>query len=488
MRCRCGRPARWDPFDAWPTGGGGFEHFYGFVGAETNQWSPALYRDTVPIEPDRKADGSYHFTEDLTDKAIEWVSQQKALMPDKPFFVYFAPGATHAPHHVPAGWSEKYRGQFDDGWDALRERTFARQKELGVIPADAELTARPAEIPAWDEMPDELKPVLARQMEVYAGFLEHTDHHLGRLVDSLAELEILDDTLGHLRHRRQRRVRRGHAARDVQRAAAAQRRKRAGDHGVHGVADREVRHAGGLQPLRGGLGARDGHAVSVDQAGRVALGRDPQRHDRALAGRHPLQRRGPLPVSPRDRHRGHRARRRRAAGADQRQRRPADAAARRQHGVLLRRPGRERAPRDPVLRDLRQPRHLSQGLDRGDAPQHAVGERRVAGVRRRCLGALRARGLDPGPRPRRLRPGQAARAPTPVPARGRQVQRVPARRPHLRALQRRHRRPPAAHQGQLAAAVRGHGPPDRELDPRAQEQIARRSRPRSRSPRPAPAA
>ena len=183
------------PFDAWPTGGGGFEHFYGFVGAETNQWSPALYRDTVPIEPDRKADGSYHFTEDLTDKAIEWVSQQKALMPDKPFFVYFAPGATHAPHHVPTGWSEKYRGQFDDGWDALRERTFARQQELGVIPADAALTARPPEIPAWDEMPDELKPVLARQMEVYAGFLEHTDHHLGRMLDSLAELEILDDTL-----------------------------------------------------------------------------------------------------------------------------------------------------------------------------------------------------------------------------------------------------------------------------------------------------
>jgi len=117
------------------------------------------------------------------------------LMPDKPFFMYWAPGATHAPHHVPEQWWAKYRGRFDDGWDALRERTFARQKELGVIPADAELTARHAEIPAWDDMPDDLKPVLARQMEVYAGFLEHTDHHLGRLVDAVEELGVLDDTL-----------------------------------------------------------------------------------------------------------------------------------------------------------------------------------------------------------------------------------------------------------------------------------------------------
>jgi arylsulfatase len=116
-------------------------------------------------------------------------------MPDKPFFAYFAPGATHAPHHVPPEWSEKYKGTFDDGWDALRERIFERQKELGVIPGDAELTARPTEIPAWDEMDDDLKPVLARQMEVYAGFLEHTDHHIGRLVDALDDLGVLEDTL-----------------------------------------------------------------------------------------------------------------------------------------------------------------------------------------------------------------------------------------------------------------------------------------------------
>jgi arylsulfatase A-like enzyme len=182
------------PFHQWPTGSG-FEHFYGFIGGETNQYAPAIYRDTVPVEPDRTPEEGYHFTEDMTDQAIDWIRQQKALTPDKPFFIYFAPGATHAPHHVPADWSARYQGRFDDGWDALRERTFGQQKELGIIPADAELTARPEEIPAWDDMPDDLKPVLARQMEVYAGFLEHTDHHVGRLIDSLADLEILHDTL-----------------------------------------------------------------------------------------------------------------------------------------------------------------------------------------------------------------------------------------------------------------------------------------------------
>jgi arylsulfatase len=182
------------PFHAWPTGSG-FEYFYGFIGGETNQYAPAIYNGTVPVEPDRTPEEGYHFTEDMTDHAIDWARQQKALMPDKPFFMYFAPGATHAPHHVPKEWSDKYEGAFDDGWDALRERTFARQKELGVIPADTELTRRPDEIPAWDDMPADLKPALSRQMEVYAGFLEHTDHHVGRLISALEDLGILDDTL-----------------------------------------------------------------------------------------------------------------------------------------------------------------------------------------------------------------------------------------------------------------------------------------------------
>ncbi len=183
------------PFDAWPSGGGGFETFYGFIGGENNQWDPALYDGTTPVEPPRTPEEGYHLTEDLADRAVGWVRQQKALMPDKPFFLYFAPGATHAPHHVPKEWADRYAGRFDDGWDVQRERTFARQKELGVIPPDAELTARHEEIPAWDDMPDELKPVLARQMEVYAGFLEHTDHHVGRVIDAIEDLGVLEDTL-----------------------------------------------------------------------------------------------------------------------------------------------------------------------------------------------------------------------------------------------------------------------------------------------------
>jgi arylsulfatase A-like enzyme len=182
------------PFDHWPTGSG-FEYFYGFVGAETNQYYPGIHEGTKPLEPEKTPEEGYHFTEDISDKAINWVRQQKALMPDKPFFIYFAPGATHAPHHVPAEWSAKYKGKFDQGWDALRAETFARQKALGVIPPEAELTKRPAEIDAWDQVPLPLRPILARQMEVYAGFLEHTDYHIGRLIDTLEGLEILDDTL-----------------------------------------------------------------------------------------------------------------------------------------------------------------------------------------------------------------------------------------------------------------------------------------------------
>jgi arylsulfatase A-like enzyme len=182
------------PYDNWPTGSG-FEYFYGFICAETNQYYPSLYEGTTPVELKKTPEEGYHLTEDLADKAIQWVRRQKSLVPDKPFFMYFAPGATHAPHHVPKEWSDKYNGKFDRGWDKLREETFARQKKMGIIPAGCDLTTRHPEIPAWDDVSPEMKPILARQMEIYAGFLEHTDHHVGRLIDALADLEILDDTL-----------------------------------------------------------------------------------------------------------------------------------------------------------------------------------------------------------------------------------------------------------------------------------------------------
>lgn len=183
------------PFDAWPTGGGGFEYFYGFIGGEANQWYPTLYEGTTPVEADKSPEEGYHLVDDMTSKAMGWISQQKALAPDKPFYVYFAPGATHAPHHVPKEWADKYKGQFDNGWEALRQETFARQKRLGVISQDATLTAPNAELPTWESMPEEFKPFLRREMEVYAGFMEYTDHHVGRIFDGLKKLGIFEDTL-----------------------------------------------------------------------------------------------------------------------------------------------------------------------------------------------------------------------------------------------------------------------------------------------------
>ena len=182
------------PFDRWPTGQG-FEYFYGFIGGETNQWYPSLYRNTTPIEAAKSPEDGYHLSEDLADECISWMMQQKALLPDKPFFVYFAPGATHAPHHVPKEWSDKYKGKFRQGWDKMREETFAHQKKLGLVPRNAQLTARHEGFPAWNEVDPKMKPILERQMEVYAGFLEHTDHHVGRIVQALERMQILNNTL-----------------------------------------------------------------------------------------------------------------------------------------------------------------------------------------------------------------------------------------------------------------------------------------------------
>jgi arylsulfatase A-like enzyme len=182
------------PFDMWPTGSG-MEYFYGFVGGEDNQYYPSLYEGVTPIEVDKTPEQGYHLTEDLADHAIAYLHTQKSIAPDKPFFMYFAPGATHAPHHVPKEWADKYKGKFAHGWDKQREITFAKQKAMGIIPPDAELTKRHDEIPAWDDMPPILKPVLERQMENYAGFLSHTDHHIGRLLLAIEELGIMDDTL-----------------------------------------------------------------------------------------------------------------------------------------------------------------------------------------------------------------------------------------------------------------------------------------------------
>ena len=180
------------PFDRWPTRSG-FDKFYGFIGGETNQWAPAVYDGTVRVEPPH--DPNYHFTTDMTNQAIAWVRFQQAMTPDKPFYMYFATGATHAPHHAPREYAERYRGKFDAGWDSLRVATLRRQVEAGVVPAGTQLSARPAEIAAWDTLSADRKRLFARQMEVFAGFAEHTDHEVGRLVESLEEMGELENTL-----------------------------------------------------------------------------------------------------------------------------------------------------------------------------------------------------------------------------------------------------------------------------------------------------
>jgi arylsulfatase len=182
------------PFDRWPTGSG-FEYFYGFIGGETSQFYPTLTEGTSSVRPEKTPEQGYHLTEDMAGRARRWLSQHHALVPDQPFFLYFAPSATHAPIHLPEDWLERYRGAFDEGWDVLRTQTFERQKQLGVIPQNAELTARPDAIPAWNDMPDDLKPVLAREMELYAAFLEHTDWCIGQVVAAIEDHGVLDETL-----------------------------------------------------------------------------------------------------------------------------------------------------------------------------------------------------------------------------------------------------------------------------------------------------
>jgi arylsulfatase A-like enzyme len=180
------------PTSLWPTRSG-FDKFYGFMGGETNQYVPALYQDLSRIEIPH--DPNYHLMTDMTDKAIRWVEYQKSLTPDKPFFIYFAPGAVHAPHQVPKAWIDKYRGKFDQGWDKLREQTLARQKQLGVVPPDTKLAPKPAAIKDWDALTPDEKRLFARQMEVFAGFGEYADYEIGRLVEAIRNMGQLDNTL-----------------------------------------------------------------------------------------------------------------------------------------------------------------------------------------------------------------------------------------------------------------------------------------------------
>ncbi|MBA4011741.1 MAG: arylsulfatase [Phenylobacterium sp.] len=182
------------PFDRWPTGLG-FDYFYGFIGGETHQYYPVLFENTVAVEPEKSPEEGYHFMEDMTDRAINWLRYSKAVAPQKPVFLYFAPGAAHAPHHAPTAWRDKFAGQFDAGWDAVREATYRRQLEKGIIPPGTELTPRPEWVKPWDSLSADERKLYARFMENFAGYLAYADDECGRLIEAIEQLPDADNTL-----------------------------------------------------------------------------------------------------------------------------------------------------------------------------------------------------------------------------------------------------------------------------------------------------
>ena len=299
------------PFDRWPNGWG-FDYFYGFLGGGASQWDPCLAENQKIIgTPDEyyDEDDPYYFPDAMADRTIEWLHGVRAQDAHKPFFVYFSTGCSHSPHHVSSEWADRYKGKFDQGWDKLREETFARQKELGVVPADAELTARDEAFPAWDDVPDKLKAFYARQMEVYAGFSENADHNVGRVIDAIEELGELDNTVilwiwgdngasmeGTITGSfNELTMQNGIPLTDEMQLQLAERY---GGHGGVGRPDHGP-------ALLGGLGVGGEHPVPVGQAGRLPPRRDPQPAGRALARPRRRPGRAPLAVHPRDRRGAH---------------------------------------------------------------------------------------------------------------------------------------------------------------------------------------
>ena len=271
----------------WPTGRG-FERWYGFLGAETNQWYPDLVYDNHLVDQPRTPEEGYHLTEDITDKALEFIRDSKAVAPEKPFFLYYAPGACHAPHHAPKDWIEKFKGRFDVGYEAIREETLANQKKLGIVPENTELPPiNPIGTPEtrkgpegkpfpeldytrpWDSLNEDEKRLFCRMAEVYAGFLGHADFHIGRLLDYLEESGELENTMI-VRRLRQRRQRRGRAERLGQRDEVRKRRPRR-SRAEPGDGRRARRHED-LQPLSDRVGDGVQHAVQDVEALRVQRG------------------------------------------------------------------------------------------------------------------------------------------------------------------------------------------------------------------------
>ena len=357
----------------WPVGRG-FERFYGFLGAETNQWYPDLVHDNHPVDQPKTPEEGYHFSIDITDKAISFIRDAKAVAPDKPFFLYYAFGAGHAPHHVPKEWADKYKGKFDMGYEAYRELVFANQKKLGIIPERAELSPinpytdlkgpKGQDWPAldvvrpWESLTDDEKKLFSRMAEVYAGFVSHADHQLGRMLDYLEESGQLDNTLIVLVSDN------GASGEGGPNGSVNENKFFNGDPG-HDRGEPEVprraRQPEDLQPLPDRLGVGVQHAVQDVEALRQLPGRHGRPDDRLLAG--PDQERGhPPPVHARDRHRPDDLRLPR--GRDARGLpggHPDPARGRELQGEPARREGEGQG--DAVLLDAQHPRHLPRRLE-----------------------------------------------------------------------------------------------------------------------------
>ena len=375
------------PFENWPTSRG-FEYFYGFLAGESSQFEPNLVRNTTFVLPTKTPEEGYHLNEDLADDAITWLHKHKAMAPDRPFFMYWASGAIHGPHHAPKDYIDKYRGKFDDGWDAYRERVFERAKEKGWIPPETELTPRHEQMASWDRVPESERPFQARLMEVCAAYGEHADVQAGRIVDEIEALGYGDNTLIF------------YIWGDNGTSAQGQEgtiSELVAHNGIVTTIEQQPRGARGAGrprrprrpqerphlPLRLGLGRQ--HAVQGhDDPGRL-LRRHPEPDGHPVAGEDPSRPHTADPVPPLQRRRPHDLRDLGHHATSGGERCSPRGPRWRELRLLLRRSERRRATQDPVLRDPRQPRHLPRGLDGVDVrssgplgPGTAAGHTRVA--------------------------------------------------------------------------------------------------------------
>lgn len=332
------------PFDRWPTRQG-FDKFYGFLGGETNQWAPFIYDGTHQVE--LPEDPKYHFLTDMTDQSVAWVKYQKALTPDKPFFIYYAPGAVHAPHHVPQEWIDRWKGKFDQGWDRMREEILARQIKLGIVPEGTKLAPKPEAIPDWDALSADQKRLFARQFEVYAAFLEMTDHEVGRLLQAVKDTGQGDNTMVFYVA--------GDNGTSAEGGANGMFNEMTYFNGVmETVPDmlKSLDKWGGPETyphMAAGWAVASGHPLPVDQAGCFGPRRDQGRHGRLLAQRDQEQGGASHPVSPRHRCRPNHLGGSRFAGAEDGQRRAAATDGRREHGLQLQRCQGKGSARQPVF-------------------------------------------------------------------------------------------------------------------------------------------